>query len=213
MCEGIISLTPPPPWWQHAFIHAGAHTHTYTTAVWVNNSSTLWLAITAEGHRSAEGLSSRKEKKAWFLCNLNPELAGAQESCSSQASKTRTQPQWLPQPHTFINTQTHTAHSHSAPYWHLKEMQGKHPSESWTLMRHNETLWWKEKEKEEKDKEFTIFTFLLVKYILGTYAYGMSHQFIIQISFILKYFFFVHLASSLFLIRMQFIHLSFVSFS
>lgn len=64
----------------------------HTTALWINSSSTLLLAITAEGHTSAAGLSSRK-KKAWFLCNLSPELAGTQESCSSQARKTRTQPQ------------------------------------------------------------------------------------------------------------------------
>lgn len=35
--------------------------HTHTHKMWVNSSSTLLLAITAEGHTSAEGLSSRKK--------------------------------------------------------------------------------------------------------------------------------------------------------
>lgn len=105
------------------YTHRWAHRR--TTVVWVNSSSTLLLAIAAEGHTSAVGLSSRK--KACFLCNLSRVLADAQESCR----KTRTQPQWLPQPlaasHFHWRTYTEHTHRHSAPYRLLKRRQGKHP--------------------------------------------------------------------------------------
>lgn len=80
VCVGIKSLfhthannTPAPIPMLTTYIHTHAqvctvvHICTRTTAVWVNSSSTLLLAITAEGHTSAEGLSSRKKKPGSYV--------------------------------------------------------------------------------------------------------------------------------------------------
>lgn len=147
------SIIPLLPYLEliYTSVHTGAHTSTHTPAVRVNSSSTLLLAITAEGHTSAEGLSSRKEKKkGGFLCNLGPELAGAQESCSSQARETRTQPQWLLQPDTFINTHAVGTRTVTVPpIGSQGRCRGNTQQKSWTLTQIAKQV----EEKKKRGKE------------------------------------------------------------
>lgn len=62
--------------------------------------SFYWQLLLKVTHISRGAEFQEKKKKARFLCNFSLELAGTQESCSSQTQETRTPPQ----PHALINT-------------------------------------------------------------------------------------------------------------
>lgn len=99
----------------------------HTTALWINSSSTLLLAITAEGHTSAAGLSSRKKKKkpGSYVTSAQSWQRPRNRAARKQGKLGHSLSDCLSpsQTSTFINTCIYRArtHSHSAPCWSRRE--------------------------------------------------------------------------------------------
>lgn len=87
----------------------------HTTALWINSSSTLLLAITAEGHTSAAGLSSRKKKPGSYVTSAQSWQAPRNRAARKQGKLGHSLSDCLSpsQPNTFINRRIYRARTQS----------------------------------------------------------------------------------------------------
>lgn len=103
----------------------------HTTALWINSSSTLLLAITAEGHTSAAGLSSRKKKKPGsYVTSAQSWQAPRNRAARKQGKLGQSLSDCLSpsQPNTFINRRIYRARTQSERPLLEQEILGRHPA-------------------------------------------------------------------------------------